>query len=142
MIEIIEAKTKAAMKEAARVLNLAFISAEDTFKKKALIVDATVQSLGQSDQMALQMGFVTPYRGNFHAIMTEEEKVKRKQRSITQKTRAYYFTQLFWSAFKADWGLKGKKKPKKTKDDNMLLSSATRRYVYVLDLKGGYYYIK
>ena len=140
-IAIAEARTRGAMKEAARVLTLAFISAEDAFEKKDLIIDAIVQGLSQSDQMALRPGFVTSYRGSFWAIMTEEEKIKRTQRSVAQRKRSNYFSQLFWLAFKVDWGLKGKKGPKKTKEDNMLLPSATGWYVYVLELKDECYYI-
>ena len=73
--------------------------------------------------------------------MTEEEKIKRTQRSVAQRKRSNYFSRLFWLAFKVDWGLKGKKGPKKTKEDNMLLPSATGWYVYVLELEGGHYYV-
>ena len=132
------------MKEAARVLTLAFCSAEDAFKKKDLIIDAIVQGLGQSDQEALEPGFVTSYRGraSTRPNMTEEEQDKKTERHNAQKKVSHYFTQLFLTAFKVDWGLKGKKEPKKTNKNNMLLSSATGWHVYVLELEDECYYVE
>ena len=62
---------------------------------------------------------------------------------MQKKKVVYYFAQLFWWAFKADWGLKGKRKPRKAKsrETDRLLPSATAWYVYVLELIGGYYYV-
>jgi curved DNA-binding protein CbpA len=137
-----ELKTKAAFKEAARVLASAFCSAEDTFRKKDLIVEAIKQGLSESDQTALEPGFISWRRG-VGTEPTEEEQAKRRHRSIVQKKVAYYFGRLFWWAFKADWTLRGKRNPRKakSKENDLLLPSATGWYVYVLELEDGCYYI-
>ena len=75
--------------------------------------------------------------------LTEEEQAKRQQRSRAQKAVAHYFRHMFWFAFKADWGLNGKKKPKErtSKEKDLLLPSNSWWCVYVLGLEDGCYYI-
>ena len=99
-----ELETKFAFKEAARVLASAFRSAVDAFRRKDDIVDAIKQGLSESNQMALEPGFVSRRRGA-GTESTEEDQAKRRHRASAQKKVAYYFGRLFYYAFNADWTL-------------------------------------
>ena len=142
MIESTELSAKGVLRKPSRMWASTFCSAEAAYRSKGLICGAIAQGLSELEQASLEPGFTT-YRGKGQAGPTEEEQAKRGQRLRAQNMVAYYFRRLFWLAFRADWGVRGKKKPRKEKPkkEDLLPPSTSGWRVYVLELEGGHYYV-
>ena len=96
-IESAQLKTTGALKKAACILASLFRSAEVAYVNKDDIVDAIMQGLSGSEQVALAPNFSTR-----ETEPTKEDQAKRDQRTRAQKTMAYYFCQIFLTAFGVD----------------------------------------